>query len=158
MEKTKIKIPKGHKIANVDKETGDVTFEKLPDNVRTRINGWPEIFKHHKMTEKSFDEWCKDIRPHEKGTRKRELVTAAYNGRQLDDPLPKFGPNTHRKYYPWCKMPNEEGARFAFSGNVCDISHSGVGARLVFDGEDAYENMIDAFKKFPEAFEESMTL
>ena len=55
-------------------------------------------------------------------------------------------------------MPNEEGARFAFGVIDYDLSTSIVGARLVFDGEESYENMKDASAKFEKEYEEMLTL
>jgi len=120
------------------------------------FNVWDDILKFHKMTQEEFDKWCEGLRTHEVGTRQREMIIAAYNGRQLDDPLPEYGPNTGVKYTPWFDMTSPSGSGFAYVDFDYWWSVSFVGARLEFFGDDAYDNMLDACKKFAEYFDKSM--
>ncbi len=160
MNTLKINIPNGFQIDNFDKATGEVTFAEIPKNTRERIKGWLDILDHHNMTQESFNEWCAGLRPHEVGTREREMIIAAYNGRQLDDPLPVWGSNTDPKYFGYYNMPepSPSGAGFSLGGRGSWWTCSSVGARLVFFGPEAKENFYDAHEKFLSHFEKSITL
>lgn len=127
--------------------------------MKNQFNTWDDILSFHNMTQEQFDQWCAGLEPHEVGRRECEMIVAAYNGRQLKDPLPKYGPNTLRKYSAIYKMPSEEsGAGFSLSSHGVWGTNSYVGARLDFYGDECYENMIDANKKFLSHFEKMMTL
>lgn len=129
------------------------------NNNPEQFNTWNDILSFHNMTQEQFDKWCEGLRPHEVGTRECEMIVAAYNGRQLDDPLPKWGPNTGWKYFGWYNMPNEaSGAGFSLDYHGFGGTDSSVGARLVFFGEHASENFYDANKKFISSYEKMMTL
>lgn len=158
MNSLKINIPKGFQIDNFDKATGEVTFAEIPKKPRERINGWLDILDHHNHTQESFNEWCAGLRPHEVGTRECEMIVAAYNGRQLTDPLPVYGPNTGIKAYGLYEMPSPSGAGFSLDGHDYWWSCSYVGARLAFYGDDWKENLYDANEKFLSHFEKMMTL
>lgn len=157
MNKIKIDIPKGHK-ATFDEAKGEISFVELPKNPREKLNTWNDILEHHKMTQQEFDNWCNNLQPHEIGRRQEEMIVAAYNGRQLNDPLPEWGDGTIPKRYPIFKMPSASGSRFAFNDDDCWRSSSDVGPRQVFYGDESRENLLDAVEKFLPEYEKSRTL
>ena len=161
MNTLKINAPKGHQI-DFDQNTGTVSFPELPKSPRETINEWKDVLSFHKMTQDEFDKWTKKDRPHEVGTKECELIIAAYNRRQLEDPLPKFGTGTPLKRYPIFDFDASPGGRFAFFGVDFGRSCSAFGARLVFfDNENDNESLLnlrDAVSKFQEQFERSRTL
>lgn len=114
MNTLKIKIPEGFKIGAFDTNTGEVNFIPFPKSPRERFNVWEDILSFHNMTQEQFNDWCKGLRPHEIGDRETEMIAAAYNNRQLDDPLPTWGPNTGNKGYPLFNMPTPSGSGFSY--------------------------------------------
>lgn len=157
MNTLKINIPEGFKIDSFDQITGEISFALLPKDPKKAFKFFSDILAFHNHTEESFKNWCAGLRPHEIGGRKEEIIVAAYNGRQLDDPLPDFE-DGESKVCPYFKMPNRSGAGFSYNDFAYCLTRSIVGARLLFTGPDAYENMLDAVKKFLSEYQESRTL
>ena len=157
MKKIKIDIPKGYK-ASFDEAKAEISFVEIPKNPREKFNVWGDILKHHNLTDDDFNKSCSTLRPHQIGQFEEELVVAAYNGRQIDDPLPIFGDGTGPKGYPIFKMPSPSGVGFAFDDSAYWLARSDVGARQVFYGEEWLENLKDAVKKFLPQYERSRTL
>jgi hypothetical protein len=127
---------------------------------RESISGWENILQHHGMTQETFEAMCATRRPHEVGTLECEMIIAAYNGRQLEDPLPTWGPNTDPKGQAIYNMPqgSPSGAGFSLYGHGRWRASSDVGARLVFTGPEWSENLYDAHEKFLPQFERMITL
>jgi len=157
MNSIKINIPKGHKIGHFDEKTGEITFVEIPQSPRERLKGWPDVLDHHNMTQTEFDKWCEGLRPHEIGAREEEMIVAAYNGRQLNDPLPDFTDGT-TKGWPWFVMGSPSGAGFRFGDYGLWLTCSYVGARLVFFGPEWKQNLLDAVEKFLPHYKNSRTL
>lgn len=157
MNTLKITIPEGHVVDKFDEIKGELSFKLAPKDPKQKLNYFSDILAFHSHTEESFSTWCESLRPHEKGQRKEELIVAAYNGRQLDDPLPDFE-DGEPKYAPYFKMPDRSGAGFSFISYGGWRARSGVSARQLFSGPEAYENMLDAVKKYLPEYQESRTL
>jgi hypothetical protein len=155
--KINVPIPEGYKATAFNEQTGEVTLSEIPKDIKERLQSFLDVLAYHNHTPETFRQWCEGLRPHEIGGRKEELIAAAYNERQLDDPLPNWR-DGKAKIYPIFSMPDPSGAGFAY--NDCDDwhSYSGVGSRLVFLGDNAVANMKDATKKFLPEYKESRTL
>ncbi len=129
---------------------GENTFNK---NIRERIQGLKDIFELNNTTQKDFDNKWEGFEPHEKAAALEILIVAAYN----EGKLPDFTDNTY-KYYPRFTMGSPSGSGFSFSDYDGWTSISHVGSRLVFHGENGYENMLDAVDKFMPQYKDSRTL
>ncbi len=121
------------------------------------LQTFDDVLKYHGHTAETFADWCKGLRPHEIGMRKEELIVAAYNGRQVDDPLPDWD-DRKAKRYPIFKMPSPSGAGFSFYDRDSWFAYSVVGSRQVFFGENAIAHLRDAVSKFLAEYKESRTL
>lgn len=119
---------------------------------KTEIEGIDEIFAFHKTTQEDFEKSCLGLPSDEVGYRLEKMIVAYYN----DGKLPDFCDGT-TKYYPVFKLGSSSGPVFSY--HVCDywLTRSLVGARLVFHGENAYENMRDAVSKFLPQYKQSRT-
>ena len=146
MKKIKIDIPKGYK-ASFDEAKAEISFVEIPKNPREKFNVWGDILKHHNLTDDDFNKSCSTLRPHQIGQFEEELVVAAYNGRQIDDPLPIFGDGTGPKGYPIFKMPSPSGVGFAFDDDGRWHTRSDVGARLSSESRQACEHIAEIFDK-----------
>jgi hypothetical protein len=119
---------------------------------KTEIKSMDEIYAFHNTTKEAFEKFCEGLTSDEIGYREEKMIVAYYN----DGKLPDFCDGTP-KYHPCFQLGSSSGP--VFSCNVCDYwcTGSGVGARQVFHGKDAYDNMIDAVTKFLPQFEKSRT-
>lgn len=153
MKQIKINIPDGFKIKSFDEKTGEVSFEPVPKDIRERINNLHDVFALNNTTEDAFNKKWEGFAPHEKANALEILIVAAYN----EDKLLDFTDGT-LKYYPCFKMGSPSGAGFAYDDYVYWSAISYVGSRLVFHGENAYENMFDAVNKFLPQYKDSRTL
>lgn len=154
MKTLTIEIPDGMD-ARYDQASGKVTFSKIENqNMRDILKSREDILKYHGLTIEKFEQSCVGLEPYEKGNRWEVLMVAAYNQKQLPD----WTDDTY-KYWPYFTMPNNpSGAGFSYFGYDYRWSGSIVGARLVFVGKEAKENMLDAVKKFLDIYKESRTL
>lgn len=153
MQTLKINIPNGFKIKAFDEKTGEVNFEPIPKDIKERINSLEDIFELNNTTQEEFDAKWKGFPPHKKAQDLEELIVAAYN----EGKLPDFTDGTY-KYSPYFKHGSPSGSGFSYDGYDDGNSGSGVGARLVFHGENGYKNMLDAVEKFLPQYKDSRTL
>lgn len=153
MKQIKINIPNGFKIKSFDESTGEVNFEPIPKDIKERINDLKDIFELNNTTEDAFNKKWEGFAPHEKATALEILIIAAYN----EGKLPDFTDGTV-KVYPYFKMGSPSGGGFSFDDCGRGYSDSAVCSRLVFHGENAYDNMKDAVKKFLPQYKDSRTL
>ncbi|ESU28373.1 hypothetical protein FLJC2902T_17240 [Flavobacterium limnosediminis JC2902] len=121
-------------------------------NIRERIQTIQDIFELNNTTEEAFNEKWNGFELHEKANAFEILIVAAYCG----GGMPDFTDDT-RKYYPRFVMGSPSGVGFSYDVFVYWYSFSYVGARLVFHGPEAYENMIDAVEKFLPQYQQSRT-
>lgn len=159
-----------HKILQIQADNAIRAYEKAPEKIKTvlvelfgkdvfvkdirsRLQNFNDVLEYHGYTSASFEKWCCGLRPHEVGTRKEELIVAAYNEGVIAD----WSDGTP-KVWARFRMPDPSGAGFACNDFVYWTSTSDVGARLVFVGPDALENLRDAVKKFLPEYQESRTL
>jgi hypothetical protein len=157
MNTIKINIPNGFKIKKFDEQNGEVSFEPIPKSPREILNTWDDILEFHNTNSAEFKQWCENSRLHEMGGRKEEMIVAAYNGRQLNDPLPDWRDGKPKRY-PIFNMPDASGAGFSFHDFGLWFAASCVGSRLVYFGDESLENLRDAVKKFLPEYKESRTL
>jgi hypothetical protein len=133
-------------------ENNKLIFKEKPKNIRDRINGWADVLEYHNMTADQFDVWCTGLRPHEVATRQEELIAEAYNL----GVKPDFTDGTEKRVL-YFVMGSPSGVGFRFDGAGYWYSPSFVGSRLVFVGEEAYENACDASAKFIDIYKISRT-
>lgn len=152
MNTLKINIPEGFKIKQFDEKTGEVSFEPIPKDIKERISNIHDIFKLNGTTEAEFNKKWEGFMPHHKNHDLELLIVAAYNeGKQ-----PDFTDGTY-KYCPYFKMGSPSGVGFSCHGYVRWVTCSIVGARQLFIGPNAKENMLDAVKKFLPQYKDSRT-
>ena len=152
MQTLTIKAPTGHVIDKYDESTGVVTFKPVPKDIKERIQNIDDIFALNNTTKEEFEIKWKGFEPHEVGNAFEVLMVAAYN----EGKLPDFTDGTY-KYYPLFKMGSPSGVGFSVPAGACWHSVSAVGARLVFHGENAKANMLDAVNKFLPEYKKSRT-
>ena len=152
MQTLTIKAPKGHVIDKYDESTGVVTFKPVPLDIKQRIQNIDDIFALNNTTKEAFETKWKGFEDHEIYNALEVLIVSAYN----EGNLPDFTDGTW-KYYPRFIMGSPSGVGFS-----CDVydgwdTYSHVGARLVFHGENAKANMLDAVEKFLPQYRKSRT-
>lgn len=153
MTKTiQIDPPKGYKFQSVDQSTGAINLVEIPKDIKERIQNVDDIFALNNTTKEAFETKWKGFEPHEVGNAFEVLIVAAYN----EGKLPDFTDGTW-KYYPRFIMGSPSGVGFSFHGYVHWAALSAVGARLVFDGENAKANLLDAVEKFLPQYRKSRT-
>jgi hypothetical protein len=119
-------------------------------NIRERIQSVNDIFDLNNTTEADFNKKWEGHDESDKWNAFEKLMVLAYNGGKIAD----FTDGTD-KYYPRFVMGSSSGVGFACTDYVSWNACSTVGSRLVFCGPDAYENMLDAVKKFLPEYEKS---
>jgi hypothetical protein len=122
-------------------------------NIREQLQNFEDVLEYHGIDKYHFADSCKGLSPDVKGYIKEKLIVSAYN----EGKLPDFTDGTY-KYYPIFKMGSPSGVGFSFSRCDLWLTHSGVGALLVFCGPNAKVNMLDAVEKFLDVYKESRTL
>lgn len=153
--KLDITIPKGYKFKSFNKETNSIELELIPKTIRDQIQNIDDIFRLNGTTRREFDEKWFGFKTYEKAQALEILIAAAYNKGKL----PNFKDGTV-KYYPRFKMgeidsyPNHS---FSYHCDDRGCTTLSVGSRLVFHGEDAEENMLDAVNKFLNVYRNSRT-
>ena len=122
-------------------------------NIRERIQTIQDVFELNGTTEKEFAKKWRGFADHEIGYALELLVVAAYNeGKSAD-----WTNDDERKYFAYFKMGSPSGVGFSFSCYDDWSADSTVGSRQVFIGPDAYENLLDATKKFLSVYQQSRT-
>jgi hypothetical protein len=122
-------------------------------NIRERIQSISDIFELNYTTEEAFNEKWKNHSEQEKAHGFEILMVSAYNGGGLPDMT-----DGTTKYSPWFTMGSPSGVGFAYDDYGDWVTASGVGSRQLFHGPEAYENMMDAVKKFLPEYQKSRTL
>ena len=118
----------------------------------TMPNNIDDVFKFHNTTQTEFEEKWKGHSPHTIGHELEILIVATYN----NGVLPDWSDGTY-KYWANFKMSSSSGSVFSYCDYADWRTVSAVGARQVFIGENAYENMMDAVEKFLPQYEQSRT-
>lgn len=129
---------------------GKNTFIK---NIRDRIQTEADVFELNNTTEEAFLEKWKNHSEQEMAHGFELLTVSSYNGGKLPDMT-----DGTTKYAPVFKLGSPAGVGFAFDGCARWIAGSFVGSRQLFHGLEAYENMLDAVKKFSHQYQKSRTL
>ena len=123
-------------------------------NIRDRIQGEEDIFELNNTTKEAFESKWEGFEEHEINTAFIKLMVAAYNNN--DGKLPDFT-DGKTKYSAYFVMGSPAGVGFAYYDCGRWSSHSIVGARLVFYGDEGYKNMLDAVKKFESQYKKMLT-
>ncbi len=152
MQTLTIKAPKGHVIDKYDESTGVVTFKPVPLDIKERIQNIDDIFALNNTTQEAFETKWKGFEDHEIYNALEVLIVSAYN----EGKLPDFTDGTW-KYFPRFIMGSPSGVGFSFDDCADWSAVSVVGARLVFHGENAKANMLDAVEKFLPQYRKSRT-
>lgn len=153
MTKTiQIDPPKGYKFQSVDQSTGAINLVEIPKDIKERIQNVDDIFALNNTTQEAFETKWKGFEDHEIYNALELLIVSAYN----EGKLPDFTDGTC-KYYPRFVMGSPSGVGFSFHDYVVWNARSFVGARLVFHGENAKANMLDAVEKFLPQYRKSRT-
>lgn len=121
-------------------------------NIRERIQTMDDVFELNGTTQKEFDKKWKGFADHEIGNALEVLIVAAYN----EGKLPDWEDGTP-KYYARFRMSSSSGVGFACNDFVDWYALSAVGSRLCFVGPEAYDNLLDAVKKFLPQYQQSRT-
>lgn len=119
-------------------------FEIFQTDPKKFLKDFSNVLKFHKKSDADFDGMCKNLRPHQIGALREEMIVAAYNGRHLDDPLPDFT-DGKLKYYPRFVMGSPSGVGFSYLGYGHWFTVSGVGARLVSESRKSAEHIGELF-------------
>jgi hypothetical protein len=119
---------------------------------KTEITSMDEIHAFHKTTKEEFDKNCEGLTSDEIGYREEKMIVAYYN----DNKLPDFN-DGNSKYYPVFQLGSSSGSVFSYFDYDFWYSSSVVGARQIFHGINAYENMRDAVVKFLPQYQKSRT-
>lgn len=155
MSKTmQINPPAGFKFQSVDQASGAINLVEVPKDIKERIQSVDDIFALNNTTRYDFEEKWKGFEDHEIGNAFEILIVAAYNDNNGE--LPDFTDGTS-KYYPIFKMGSPAGVGFSYRVYGNWVTDSRVGARLVFYGNDAKANMLDAVNKFLPQYKNSRT-
>jgi hypothetical protein len=144
--------PKGYKFQSVDQSTGAINMVEIPKDIKESIQSVDDIYILNNTTQEAFEAKWKGFEPHEIGNAFEILIVAAYN----EGKLPDFTDGT-TKFYPIFRMGSSSGVGFSFYGHADWDAGSIVGARLVFHGENAKANMLDAVNKFLPEYQKSRT-
>jgi hypothetical protein len=155
MSKTmQINPPAGFKFQSVDQSSGAINLVEIPKDIKERIQSVDDIFALNNTTQYDFEQKWEGFEDHEIGNAFEILLVAAYNDK--NGKLPDFTDGTP-KYYPIFRMGSPSGVVFSYHDYVRWHTCSGVGARLVFYGNDAKANMLDATNKFLPQYQKSRT-
>jgi hypothetical protein len=142
---TKIEIPKGHEIDQVDTTTGEVTFRPLKDAI-LGIRTVEDLLAHNGLTQEQFDNQCAHLEEDEKAYRMLKLLAATLN----QGWTPNWNDDQEYKYSPYFYMGGSAG--FRFLGYDYWDSASDVGSRLCFKSYDlarhAGTHFLEVYRKF----------
>ena len=127
MNKIQIQIPEGFKIKSFDTETGNVSFEPIPQDIKERIKTFEDVMKHLGIDPEEFDDRIEDMTPDEAAYVKLKHIAQALN----EGWKPNWNDSNERKYHPWFDMRSASGG-FSFDGYGYWLTPSGVGSRLCF--------------------------
>jgi hypothetical protein len=122
-------------------------------NIRERIQTIHDVFELNGTTEKEFAKKWRGFADHEIGYALELLVVAAYN----EGKSPDWTNDDELKYFAYFKMSSPSGVGFSCDYYADWLTYSVVGSRQVFIGPDAYENLLDATKKFLSVYQQSRT-
>lgn len=135
MNTLKIQIPEGFKIGAFNNETGEVTFEALPKDIKERIKLFSDVLRELNIQERVFKGEIASMTPDEAAYKKIKLIAAALNG----DWKPDWTNNQWDKWYPWFVMGGSSGSGFAFCVASYQYSCSFASSRLCFKSEEIAE-------------------
>lgn len=152
MQTIQIDPPKGYKFQSVDQSTGTINLVEIPKDIKERIQFIDDIFALNNTTQEAFETKWKGFEDHEIYNALEVLIVSAYN----EGKLPDFTDGTW-KYYPRFIMGSPSGVGFSFFVYDDWRTSSDVGARLVFHGQNAKANMLDALEKFLPQYRKSRT-
>ena len=122
-------------------------------NIRERIQTIDDVFELNGTTKKEFTKKWNGFADHEIGYALELLVVAAYN----EGKSPDWTNDDEKKYFAYFKMGSPSGVGFSYYRYGDWITRSLVGSRQVFIGPDAYQNLLDATKKFLSVYQQSRT-
>ncbi len=152
MNTLKINIPEGFKIKAFNDQTGEVSFEPVPKDIKERIKTFDDVLRYFNTTPQDFKDSISIIdEPDEVACIKLKLIAKALN----EGWKPDWTNSNEYKYYPWFKMGSASGVGFSFDG--CDYDHSGsaLGSRLCYKSR---ELAIYAGKQFQDIYKQFLTL
>src|SRR5690554_3516740 len=150
METLKINIPEGFKIGTFNQETGEVSFEPLPKDIKERIKTFADVLKYHNIDEEDIEERIEDMTTDEAAYVKLKLIAKALN----EGWKPDWTNSREGKYYPWFNMGSSSGVGFSYLDYDLWDSLSCVGSRLCFKSR---ELAIYAGKQFESIYKEFLT-
>ena len=148
MSTLKIKIPEGFKIGAFNQQTGEVSFEPLPKDIKERIKTFKDVLKYHSIDKDEFDDRIDDMMADEAAYVKLKLIVSAANDGWIAD----YTDSSQKKYEPWFNMGSASGVGFSFYDYVVWCSHSYVGSRLCYKSSDLCKHFsnqfLDIYKEF----------
>ena len=118
-----IEIPKGFKIKSFDKETGKVSFEELPKDIKERIKSFDDVLEHLGIEPDDFEERIEDMTADEAAYVKIKLIAKALN----EGWKPDWTNSNQYKYYPWFNMGSPSAGGFSY----CVFVYWDTGSRCV---------------------------
>lgn len=147
----KINIPDGFKIKKFDEQTGEVSFEPLPKDVKERIKTFEDVLEYHnyKRDIEAFVLECQKraYTDDEIAYRKIKMIAEALN----EGWTPDWSNSSQSKYYPWFLMSSPSGSGFSFDGTGYWVTDSIAGSRLCFKSDEIAEY---AGKQFEELYKD----
>lgn len=133
MKTTKIEIPEGFEIANFDKQTGVVNFQKVPVTLIPRVNTFELVCKE--MGENPDDYQVTANHPRLRGLQVLARLLLIIECFQQGADLDVYNTN-QKKWFPWNDVSNGPSG-FRFDGSYCPntIANSVLGPLLGFQDE-----------------------
>lgn len=147
MESLKINIPKGFKIGAFNQQTGEVSFEPLPKDIKEHIKTFSDVLQHLDIDLDDFEDRIEDMQADEAAYVKLKYIVQVLN----EGWTPNWNNSSEYKYYPWFKMGSSSGG-FSYYDYGNWYSGSCVGSRLCFKSSDlakyAGNQFADIYKEF----------
>lgn len=151
----KINIPNGFKIKKFDEQTGEISFESLPKDIKERIKTFEDVLEYHnyKRDTQAFVLECQKraYTADEIAYRQLKMIAEVLN----EGWTPDWSNSNQCKYYPWFVMSSPSGSGFSFDVAGAWRTNSYAGSRLCFKSRELAEY---AGKQFTEIYKEFLTL
>jgi hypothetical protein len=146
MKTMKINVPSGYEIDQEKSTFENIVFKETVKNIRERIQTMSDVYELNNMTEVEFKTNMDKLTKDEIGYKKIKLIVSAYN----QGKTPNFNDGV-AKYTPY--FDTRKG-QFAYDNYCSWYTTSPGSSRLLFLGDEARLNMLDAVKKFLPEYEE----
>lgn len=133
----KINIPNGFKIKKFDEQTGEVSFEPLPKDIKERIKTFDDAVKELQLRG-AIHQFITDtmLPPDVEAYLQLRIIAAALN----EGWIPDYSNSNQRKHYPWFEWKKlSSGFGFSCNGWAISGAHSRVGSPLVFKSAELAE-------------------